>query len=726
MLILCLQVTYSVFTTTPNIPGNQSMDTDTISISSDDDSSTSSSSSDSSTSSTLSSSDSSTSSTSSSSDSNSSSPRDSSTYNNDSASNDNTNIVSSPSTSNDCVIDRVSAPSTSDGCVMDRVSAPSTCDGSVMDRVSAASTSDYHVMDRVSAPSTSDGSVMDRVSAASTSDYHVMDRVSAPFTSDGSVMDRVSVPSTSDDRVTDRVSAPSTSDDRVTDRVSAPSTSDGSVMDRVSVPSTSDDRVMDRVSVPSTSDDRVMDRVSAPSTSDDHVTDRVSTPSTSDGRAMHRVSAPATSAGSVMNRGVCSQDTITPSLEDMASAPYTSGDKIINVVVTDNDMASTPTPDAHIKHMPAIDNTTAQETPSDFSDNTIIYKHEGAENLVDFQENTVKYQGTSSGSLPPEMRKVSFDTESVHSTQPGETMMDLDENYKPDEPRSSITESQITKRSPNVIVMQRRAETDSMEVSETNADSIRYKLKPLTVKVRRLSPDTIKMYTKTYVNTKTIAEIPSTKKQSETQNVVRIHESKHVYIVEVDKNNNFSKYAMQDMQPPIDDPQQPVKTLDTKEHTDKKITQTRKPLESAAQTVQKPFSCKVCFRKLPECNDLKAHMKKSHPHVKPHHRKCDICGKMFYTQRNLNVHKLRAHPGTASVSSVTQHQSSEHKKGCRFADDLQCDVCEQIFEEAQDLTDHKNAHITTLLKSQHKCRICDMKFNTKSGLKYHKAKGHTD
>ncbi|XP_063390247.1 zinc finger protein 791-like isoform X2 [Cydia fagiglandana] len=140
------------------------------------------------------------------------------------------------------------------------------------------------------------------------------------------------------------------------------------------------------------------------------------------------------------------------------------------------------------------------------------------------------------------------------------------------------------------------------------------------------------------------------------------------------------------------------------------------------------FSCKTCGRTFENEDKLKVH-ENSHLSTQ-----CQLCDKLFVSQRHFDSHMQRHAVKLNLVKSSTQICSFCEKD---YANDNQlslhvnkvhlqikpyaCDMCERQFYTESNLSKHKKTHN---LKSKEKCELCKKKFNTRKAMVIHLRK-HT-
>ncbi|XP_046975309.1 zinc finger protein 431-like [Vanessa cardui] len=152
--------------------------------------------------------------------------------------------------------------------------------------------------------------------------------------------------------------------------------------------------------------------------------------------------------------------------------------------------------------------------------------------------------------------------------------------------------------------------------------------------------------------------------------------------------------------------------------------------------------CLICNEKLPNLNDLKAHLvkihdKKIHPEFtdrvipfklshNKHPYECQSCGCNFETfgsiERHMNVHYRNYVCNQCGTGFVTKYRLKVHIKSMHVGGSFPCDVCKKIFTTHQK---HKN-HVDTVHKmlKRFKCPKCPERFSEYFRRQKHLVENH--
>ncbi|KAL4707514.1 hypothetical protein ACJJTC_000266 [Scirpophaga incertulas] len=107
---------------------------------------------------------------------------------------------------------------------------------------------------------------------------------------------------------------------------------------------------------------------------------------------------------------------------------------------------------------------------------------------------------------------------------------------------------------------------------------------------------------------------------------------------------------------------------------------------------KKLLNCNFCEKETISDNELSIHVNKKHLQIKPY--SCDMCEKQFYTEMDLNSHKIC--------------HSLKRKELCHF--------CNKILKCRRDLVIHIRKHIGS---RPYVCQICTQPFYSQNKLKKH-------
>uniref|UniRef100_A0A8D8A7Y6 Zinc finger and SCAN domain-containing protein 32 n=1 Tax=Culex pipiens TaxID=7175 RepID=A0A8D8A7Y6_CULPI len=134
----------------------------------------------------------------------------------------------------------------------------------------------------------------------------------------------------------------------------------------------------------------------------------------------------------------------------------------------------------------------------------------------------------------------------------------------------------------------------------------------------------------------------------------------------------------------------------------------------------RPFACDICYRNLPNKNDLNAHKR----HFRDERKKyeCGKCGKGFYTTKSLNLHRgthgsspLNCYMCPFIATTTTQLRAHVQKHSSSNGT-FKCFVCETFYSTPTNLKKHTATHP---YKLPQKCPYCPRVFNLKKCLTNH-------
>ena len=135
------------------------------------------------------------------------------------------------------------------------------------------------------------------------------------------------------------------------------------------------------------------------------------------------------------------------------------------------------------------------------------------------------------------------------------------------------------------------------------------------------------------------------------------------------------------------------------------------------------IKCDICGNIFTTPRNLSQHIKRIHDKIKD--IKCDICGKMFAGPTDIRTHKTHVHKGVKNYNCEFCHKAFNNLSGLRNhikcihdkVKDQICDICGKGFSLKIILDLHvKNVHNKI---KDHPCTHCEKMFGTKSDAKKH-------
>ena len=141
--------------------------------------------------------------------------------------------------------------------------------------------------------------------------------------------------------------------------------------------------------------------------------------------------------------------------------------------------------------------------------------------------------------------------------------------------------------------------------------------------------------------------------------------------------------------------------------------------------IAKPYSCEICDTRFCRNNSLKNHMETMHPDPNrpPEDVKCDECGRVLISKRQLSIHKRRHREADKEYNCEICGKVGKrgifgyrlHKKFSHGKKDKPCQYCQRCFNTDSQVAKHiAAAHIKPML-----CNVCPKRFATKALLDYH-------
>ncbi|XP_073842821.1 uncharacterized protein isoform X2 [Musca autumnalis] len=145
--------------------------------------------------------------------------------------------------------------------------------------------------------------------------------------------------------------------------------------------------------------------------------------------------------------------------------------------------------------------------------------------------------------------------------------------------------------------------------------------------------------------------------------------------------------------------------LEFSDNTDTKVNDNRDDDLNSTQIPAK-HNCEICGRCYTEDFNLQKHMRNKHPSLIATEYVCEKCDKRFITQLGLDSHSYRMHPGVAQ-------KPTEHK----------CELCGSRYKNSKHLHEHiRKKHPP--IDSEYICKICHEIFTTQAGLYKHSYRKH--
>ena len=141
--------------------------------------------------------------------------------------------------------------------------------------------------------------------------------------------------------------------------------------------------------------------------------------------------------------------------------------------------------------------------------------------------------------------------------------------------------------------------------------------------------------------------------------------------------------------------------------------------------IAKPYPCEICDTRFCLKKSLKHHMETMHPDPNrpPEVVKCDECGKVLVSKKQLSVHKHRHREADKEYNCEICGKVGKrgifgyrlHKKLAHGKKDKPCQYCQRCFNTDNQVVRHIEAvHIKPVL-----CNVCPKRFATKALLDCH-------
>lgn len=132
------------------------------------------------------------------------------------------------------------------------------------------------------------------------------------------------------------------------------------------------------------------------------------------------------------------------------------------------------------------------------------------------------------------------------------------------------------------------------------------------------------------------------------------------------------------------------------------------------------YQCDECHFVSKRLTQLKDHKKS---HQEKHSVYCDICGKGYFDNNEVTLHKIKDHncfPYQCEVChKIFTNKSTmwSHKKTHQPGDEIpwKCEHCHKIYNNKRSYKRHKQVHLGV----KHECEVCHKKLSSKQHLKLH-------
>jgi len=145
----------------------------------------------------------------------------------------------------------------------------------------------------------------------------------------------------------------------------------------------------------------------------------------------------------------------------------------------------------------------------------------------------------------------------------------------------------------------------------------------------------------------------------------------------------------------------------------------------------KPFKCDYCDDQVKTFFQLKSHVKKVHGEewerfcTQFRIHECCKCQNKFFTKTEMRRHERKVHKYFKTKKLPNGKYESRKpisvniEDGLPFNHERKCSVCGKLFSNAENFTDHMNAHLQG--EKPYSCEYCDFKCARRKNLKKHTA-----
>jgi hypothetical protein len=140
---------------------------------------------------------------------------------------------------------------------------------------------------------------------------------------------------------------------------------------------------------------------------------------------------------------------------------------------------------------------------------------------------------------------------------------------------------------------------------------------------------------------------------------------------------------------------------------------------STVHTEERKYQCENCEYSGKSRHLLRQHIKIMHEKLRPH--VCDTCGKSFYTKYKMKKHQRNNHQEGTNPKDTKSSGRGKSSKWLSTAESerIPCDLCDRMFFSLRSLNLHKSHSHEPDNSDRVGCEFCGMRFTTLHYLKQH-------